>query len=358
MLASETEIGELIDALRGSPWIALDTEADSLHAYPEKLCLIQISHAGGDVLVDPLMSSSLAPLLEHLAGRTMILHGADFDLRLLRRTRGFVAHEVFDTAIAAQLLGRPRHGLRDLVSELLGVQLHKGAQRADWSRRPLSAQMIAYAQNDTRYLSPLRDQLEAQLRERDRLTWHREACARLVKACARAGASDPTRVWRIKGSAHLGPRALAVLRELWGWRESEALRLDRPPYFVLSHELVLAIAERAGRGDGAGERPPVIELPPGLRSRQRAEIDEAIARAWAVPEETLPERERTERPPRPGADLVRRNEALRQRRDLRAAELEIEPTLIASKAEIAALAEDWDQGLAGLMSWQAALLGP
>ena len=350
MLASETEIGELIDALGGSPWIALDTEADSLHAYPEKLCLIQISHVGGDALVDPLMSSSLAPLLEHLAGRSLILHGADFDLRLLRRSRGFVAHEVFDTAIAAQLLGRPRHGLRDLVAELLGVQLHKGAQRADWSRRPLSEQMIAYAQNDTRYLSPLRDLLAAQLRERDRLAWHGEACARLVKTCARAGSPDPARVWRIKGSTHLGPRALAVLRELWGWREAQALRLDRPPYFVLSHELLLAIAERAGRGDGVGE------LPPMLRARQRVELDEAVARAWAVPEAELPERERPERAPRPGADLVRRSEALRQRRDLRAAELEIEPTLIASKAEIAALAEDWDQGLTALMPWQAALL--
>jgi len=351
MLASETEIHELIDALRGSPWIALDTEADSLHAYPEKLCLIQLSHAGGDVLVDPLMSSSLAPLLDHLAGRTLILHGGDFDLRLLRRCRGFVAAEIFDTAIAAQLLGRPRHALRDLVSELLGVQLHKGAQRADWSRRPLSEQMIAYAQNDTRYLSPLRDQLAAQLRERGRLSWHGEACARLVKACARASAPDPARAWRIKGSATLGPRALAALRELWGWREAEALRLDRPPYFVLSHELLLAIAERAGRGDGVGELPMI-------RSRQRVELEAAVARAAALPEAALPERERPERPPRPGAELVRRCEALRQRRDLRAAELEIEPTLIASKAEITALAEDWDQGLAALMTWQAELMGP
>jgi ribonuclease D len=351
MLASETEIHDLIDALRGSPWIALDTEADSLHAYPEKLCLIQLSHAGGDVLVDPLRSSSLAPLLDHLAGRSLILHGADFDLRLLRRCRGFVAAEIFDTAIAAQLLGRPRHGLRDLVSELLGVQLHKGSQRADWSRRPLSAQMIAYAQNDTRYLSPLRDQLEAQLRERGRLTWHGEACARLVKACARASAPDPARAWRIKGSAPLGRRALAALRELWGWREAEALRLDRPPYFVLSHELMLSLAERAGRGDGVGE------LPSTIRSRQRSEIEAAIARATAVPESALPERERSERPRPPGAELVRRSEALRRRRDLRAAELEIEPTLIASKAEIAALAEDWDQGLAALMTWQAELLG-
>lgn len=352
MLASETEIGELVEALRGSPWIALDTEADSLHAYPEKLCLIQISHAGGDVLVDPLLSSALAPLLEHLAGRALILHGADFDLRLLRRCRGFVAHAVFDTAIAAQLLGRPRHGLRDLVSELLGVQLHKGAQRADWSRRPLSPQMIEYASNDTRYLQPLREVLAAQLDARGRLAWHREACARLVTTCARPAAPDPARAWRIKGSAQLGPRALAALRELWTWREAEALRRDRPPYFVLSHELMLTIAERAGRGD------PLEELPPAVQPRQRRALAEAVARALAVPEAALPEREAPQRPPRPDAAQVRRGEALRRRRDLRAAELEIEPTLIASKAEITALSEDWERGLAAMMSWQAALLGP
>jgi ribonuclease D len=352
MLATETEILALIDALRGSPWIALDTEADSLHAYPEKLCLIQLSHAGGDVLIDPLTSSSLAPLLDHLAGRTLIVHGGDFDLRLLRRCRGFVAAEIFDTAIAAQLLGRPRHGLRDLVAEFLGVQLHKGSQRADWSRRPLSAQMIAYAQNDTRYLSPLSEQLEAQLHERGRLAWHREACARLVKTCARASAPDPARAWRIKGSSPLGPRALAALHELWGWREAEALRLDRPPYFVLSHELLLTIAERAGRGDDIGE------LPSAIRARQRGELAAVLARVAALPETALPERERPERPARPSAELVRRSEALRRLRDQRAAELEIEPTLIASKAEITALAEDWERGVAGLMTWQAELLGP
>lgn len=350
MLVRETEIEALVATLRGSPWIALDTEADSLHAYPEKLCLIQLSHAGGDVLVDPLRGSSLAPLLGHLAGRELILHGADFDLRLLRRGCGFVAHAVFDTAIAAQLLGRPRHGLRDLVSELLGVQLHKGPQRADWSRRPLSAQMIAYALNDTRYLHPLREELAAQLHERGRLAWHREACARLVRTCARPNDPDPARAWRIKGSARLGPRALAALRELWTWREAEALRRDRPPYFVLSHELMLTIAERAGRGEE--------ELPPAVPSRLRPALAEAVARARALPEAALPEREVSPRPPRPDPAMLRRGDALRRRRDLRAAELAIEPTLIANKAEIAALAEDWDLGVAAMMSWQAALLEP
>jgi len=349
MLVSDTEIEALVVTLRASPWLALDTEADSLHAYPEKLCLIQISHSGGDVLVDPLSRAALAPLLEHLAARSLILHGADFDLRLLRRTRGFIASEVYDTAIAAQLLGRPRHGLRDLVRELLGVELQKGSQRADWARRPLSPQMLAYAVNDTRHLSPLRDALDAELQARGRVEWHRETCARLVATCV-PSAPDPERAWRIKGSAVLDPRGLAALRELWKWREAQALRRDRPPYFVLSHELVLEIAGKAARGD--------LELPPVVKARDRGEIAEALAHALAVPAEDLPARESPGRAPRVANEVLRRMDAIRERRDQRAADLEIDPSLIATKSDIAAMAEDQDRGLAALMTWQRALMTP
>lgn len=350
MLVSDTEIEALVVTLGASPWLALDTEADSLHAYPEKLCLIQISHAGGDVLVDPLSSASLAPLLEHVSQRELILHGADFDLRLLRRTRGFIASAVYDTAIAAQLLGRPRHGLRDLVRELLGVELQKGSQRADWARRPLSPQMLAYAVNDTRYLSPLRDQLDADLHSKGRASWHRDSCARLVATCSVPATPDPERVWRIKGSATLDPRGLAVLRELWRWREAQALRLDRPPYFVLSHEVLLELAGRAARGD--------TTLPPVIKARDRRELEEALARALELPAEVLPARESPGRPPRVPNEVLRRMEAIRARRDRRAAELEIDPSLIATKSDIAALAEDFETGVAALMTWQADLLAP
>lgn len=353
MLADDPEIQALVADLQASPWVALDTEADSLHAYPEKLCLLQLSHAGGDALVDPLApaaGASLAPLLEHLAGRELILHGADFDLRLLRRTRGFVAARIFDTAIASQLLGRPRHGLRDLVRDLLGVDLHKGPQRADWSRRPLSEKLRAYAIDDTRYLSPLRDHLDAALGELGRRSWHREACDRLVTICAVPRAADPELAWRIKGSARLGPRALAALRELWRWREAEALRLDRPPYFVQSHEVLLEIAERAGRGD--------LALPAVVKARDRQALAEALERALALPTEALPGRALAGRPPPLAAAIVRRIEALRARRDARAGDLGIDPSLIASKAEIAALAEDWERGAAAMMTWQAELLAP
>jgi ribonuclease D len=347
MIVRDTEIEALVAALRDSPWLALDTEADSLHAYPEKLCLIQLSHAGGDALVDPLSGVSLVPLLEHLAGRELILHGADFDLRLLRRACGFVASTVFDTAIAAQLLGRPRHGLRDLVRELLAVELQKGSQRADWSRRPLSPQMLAYAVNDTRYLSPLRDQLAEQLQALGRLAWHREACDRLVALCAVPSAPDPER-WRLKGSATLDPRGLAALRELWRWREAQALARDRPPYFVLSHEVLLEIAGRAARGD--------LTLPPVVKPRDARAIEEALARALALPPAELPERDVAGRPPRVPREVQRRSELLRAHRDRRAEALAIDASLIATRSEIAALAEDWDRAAATMMRWQVDLL--
>src|ERR1043166_8261400 len=122
----------------GLGWIALDTEADSLHAYPEKLCLLQISHEKGDELIDPLARMNLARLWPALAPHQLILHGADYDLRLLRKTHQFVPQSIFDNMIASRLLGDREFGLTNLVSKYLGITLEKGSQKADWARRPLT----------------------------------------------------------------------------------------------------------------------------------------------------------------------------------------------------------------------------
>ncbi len=351
MLATEPEILRLLEALRRSPWVALDTEADSLHSYPEKLCLIQLSHAGGDELVDPLGPADLAPLLDHLAGRELILHGASFDLRLLRRTRGMVATEVFDTEIAARLVGRPKVGLRDLVQELLGVSLDKGSQKANWSQRPLTARMEEYARGDTRHLKPLRGALEAELARLGRQDWHRESCARLVEQSV-PSEPDPETAWRVRGSALLRPRALAVVRELYRWREGQALARNKPPYFVLSHEALVSVAERAA------SRAAAPELPAAVHPSQREAVEDAIQRALALPEPELPKQELHQRPARPSDEAQRRFEALRRRRDERAKELGLDPTLIAAKADLLALAEGWDAAAGRLMRWQRALLEP
>lgn len=350
LLATDADILELVQRLGRSPYVSLDTEADSLHSYPEKFCLLQLSHAGGDELVDPLAPVDLAPLLEHLSGRELTLHGASFDLRLLRRTKGMVASAVFDTEIAARLCGRPKVGLRDLVQELLGIALDKGAQKANWSQRPLTPKMEEYARGDTHHLKALRDALEAELVRLGRLEWHREACARLVEHSV-PGAPDPESDWRVKGSSFLKPRALAVVRELYHWREEQAVARNRPPYFVLSHEALVDVAEKASRGQS-------YQLPPQTKPAAAKAIEEAVQRALALPEERLPRQELHSRPARPSDEVQRRQDAIRKRRDDEAKRLGIDPTLLAAKADLQALAEDWNAAAGRLMKWQAELLRP
>lgn len=332
-------------------WLALDTEADSLHAYPEKVCLIQISTAAGDDrLVDPLAGIDINPFLDALAGRELIFHAADYDLRLLRKHHEFTPTMIFDTMLAARLLGERQFGLSHLVEKFLGVKLDKGAQKADWARRPLTEKMEAYARNDTRYLKPLEDKLKTELRAKNRLEWHQESCARLITECSQPPVVDPDSIWRIKGSTFLERGALAVLRELWHWREREAVTANRPPFFVLAHDKMIAICV------AVSERKPVDHLiPPRMHPRRRENLRQAIHAAQALPSEKFPEKVR-HRHQRPTEDEFRRYRELEKRRNQRAHELSIDPTLIAPKSVLGDLARDWDKHAAELMNWQRELL--
>src|SRR3954451_13776229 len=160
MIQTDAELSELLPKLETVDRVAVDTEADSLHCYFEKLCLVQISVPGHDYLVDPLSQVDLAPLATALTPKELVLQGADFDLRLLRRTLGFVATRVFDTVIAARLLGIRSFSLAALVERYFGVTLAKGSHKANWARRPLPHHMAEYAMNDTHYLLPLAEKLE------------------------------------------------------------------------------------------------------------------------------------------------------------------------------------------------------
>ncbi len=344
------KLAEWIGRVRAAAWLAVDTEADSLHAYPEKLCLIQISLPGGDELIDPLASLDLSGLLEALRGRELILHGADYDLRLLRRECGFVPETVFDTMLAARLLGFVEFGLTTLVEKLQGVHLEKGPQTADWARRPLTQRMINYARNDTHHLKPLADLLRDRLIQRGRLAWHQESCARLVKECSMARPPDPDQVWRLKGADKLDRRGLAILRELWNWRDREALAANKPPFFILRHEVLTAMANAAAHDESV-----LALLPARISSRRRAGLLDAIDRALALPAAQWPQRLHHSGQ-RPTLAEKRQYEILRQRRDRRAVDLEIDPTLIASRATLGALARDWEKNQAGLMNWQRELL--
>jgi ribonuclease D len=352
VINTQEQLTAFLPVVKSAEWLALDTEADSLHAYPEKVCLIQISTAEGDRLVDPLAGIDINPFLDALVGRELIFHAADYDLRLLRKHHEFTPSVIFDTMLAARLLGERQFGLSSLVEKFLGVKLDKGSQKADWARRPLTERMETYARNDTRYLKPLEEKLGSELRVKGRLTWHQESCARLIVECSRPVVVDEDAVWRVKGSAFLDRAALSVLRELWHWREREAIAANRPPFFVLAHEKMVEISI------AAAERKPLGHLiPPRMHPRRRENILEAIRVAQALPHEKYPEKIR-HRSQRPTEAEFRRFREIEKRRDHHAHQLGIDPTLIAPKSVLGDLARDWDKYAPELMKWQRELLEP
>jgi ribonuclease D len=350
VIDTDEQVAGFLPGLRQAKWVALDTEADSLHAYPEKLCLIQISIDGTDELLDPLSSAKLDPILEALKSCELIMHGADYDLRLLRKSLNFVPSAIFDTMLASRLLGIREFGLNNLVARFLEVKLEKGPQKANWARRPLTERMANYARNDARYLKPLCDILRDQLMQKGRLEWHREMCQHLIRDCAQIRPADADVVWRVKGSHHLQPAALGVLRELWDWREHEAIKANRPPFFILNPDAMVQLANAAV---ATGTVQDV--LPPYLTPRRREGIIKAVTKGLAL--KKFPGVIRSA-PYRQSELEKRRMHDLEKRRNRAAAELGIDPTLIASRGMLVLLAKDWQTHQSELMKWQRRLLQP
>jgi ribonuclease D len=350
VIDSEHKLAAFLPVLRAAPWVAVDTEADSLHAYPEKVCLIQISTISGDRLVDPLARLNLDPLLEALTGHQLIMHGADYDLRLLRKHHEFVPSAIFDTMLGARLLGLRQFGLGHLVEEFLGVKLEKGPQKANWALRPLTERMERYARNDTHHLKPLADCLKSQLEAKGRLGWHQESCARLIQDSTLHRPADMDAVWRLKGSHLLERPALAILRELWRWRETEAVGANKPPFFVMSHQALVDIAAAA-----AAAKPIEPFLPRHISERRAEGLRRAIDRGQGLAPDHHPKPlRRVSR--RPSEGEKRRFADIQKRRDTNATALGIDPTLIASRGMLSDLAYDWDKHASELMNWQRELL--
>ena len=298
-------------------------EADSLHHYRESVCLIQVSHAEQHFLIDPLDSFPLDELWPPTSRHTWILHGADFDLRMLRRAGAPEPQAVFDTMLAAQLLGLRAFGYGALVEQFCGLTLDKKELQESrlHSCRPLSPAMIEYAVQDTQYLEPIAEILGKQLDEKGRRTWHEQSCARVVAASRNVRENDPENDWRISGSAVLSPEAQAIVKELWHWREKEAEAVDLPVFKVLHNELLLDLAV------WCSENPtiPPMGAPcwPRRSSPPRSErLIEAIESGRRAP--PIPRLPRGERPPR-DKDAEVRMEKLRVHRDAVAAELGLDP---------------------------------
>ena len=331
------ELEALVTRLAGEPLLALDTEAASFHRYHDRVYLLQISSRSETAVVDPLAVGTLAPLAGAVADRgvEVVFHDADYDLRLLDREYGFRATSVFDTRIAAQLLNEPGIGLAALLEKYFGVRLDKRFQRADWSARPLSPAMLEYAAADTRHLPGLRDILRERLQERGRLSWAEEEFSLLEQI--RGGAADGSEPgWlRLKGAKALRPRELAILREVWEWRESVAQRNDRATFRVLNNEPMFLMARQPPADLAA------LKTVPGIGGAQverfGRELLAAVRRGVELPEHELPRVERPQRRP-PDPAFEARLERLKAARNRMALDYDLAPGVLCPNGTLEAIA--------------------
>jgi ribonuclease D len=328
--------------------LAVDTEADSLHCYFEKLCLIQISIPGHDFLIDPLAPIDLTPLWQSWQGKEIIFHGADYDLRLLRRAGCPRPMRIFDTMIAARLTGLLEFSYAALMDRFFQIKIAKASQKANWARRPLSPQMVEYAVNDTHRLTALRDLLDVDLDRLQRRVWFDQLCERAVRASEVDKEIDPDQLWRIPGSGHLRERAAAIFRELWKWREEEAQRADKPTFHILHSDMLVDAAIRFDAGQHVEFR--------HLRGPRERKFVEAAKRGMEAPPSTWPKFERKPRL-RPTKPQLARLDELKLHRDKIAVDLKLDPSLIAPKATLEGLAFRPDETLPKMLPWQRELLG-
>jgi ribonuclease D len=337
--------------------VAVDTEADSLHSYFDKVCLIQISVPDEDLIVDPLAKIDLAKFGELLANPdiTKVLHGGDYDLRILHRDFGFIVHNLVDTSICAQLLGYEGIGLAALLERHFGVKLNKTHQRADWSMRPLPQDMLEYAATDTRYLTRLAAKLREELVALGRWEWALEEFARLENVRYRESTVEEGESWRkVKSIGGLDRRSLAVIRDVYNWRDSIARNADRPPFKVLGNEQMLELAKI---------KPVAVRDLAAMKGFSRYHTDRygrelvnIVKRVMEIPEEQLPEKN----DPKPwirDKALEARIERLKRVRDKFAKELKIDPSVLAARHILSGVATSGTLDVPAMREWQKKVIG-
>ena len=331
---STSGLAKLLKAMDGTDTVFLDLEADSMHHYFAKICLIQILVGDICYLVDPLGEIALEGFLAKLSKKILVLHGADYDLRMLYQQHGFRPFQVYDTMLAAQLLGKPAFGLAALVQSYFGVALKKDQQKADWSQRPLPPLMLQYGAQDTFFLPGLYASLTAELEEKHRLDWHTETCGELVKATAKSKEVDLENTWRIDGSSRLYPRQLAVLQSLWKFRDQTAQDLDLPSYKILPSDILLRFAMSVPQ---EGQPAQVPSLPSRLNPKIKTGFLESFHEALDLPQAAWPQPLRPPRKtaPSPSSALLTQ---LKDVRDKIAADLKMDPSLLATKSTLTAVA--------------------
>ncbi len=353
-------LAEVADILSLQAEIAVDLEMDSLHHYREKVCLLQVSTRQQSWLLDPLALPSLEPLAAPLSAPeiVVVMHGSDYDIRSLHRDFGIEVTNLFDTMIAARFLGIGEFGLAALLKARFGIELDKKYQKADWSKRPLSREMCAYAAADTSDLLPLYDQFREELVQKGRLEWLEEE-ARLV-CQARVSEKDGPLFLYCKGASKLRGHSLAILEELLQMRDRQSELLDRPPFKVLSADTLIDVAENRPRS--LHDLSLFKGMTPGQLQRHGAGILAAVERGIATPEADLPRFPRGTR--KEVSERVKeRLKNLKLWRERCSRELGLDPGMLAHNWLLEAVADcqsgarDELDAIQGMREWQKRLFG-
>ncbi len=329
---------EMLTHLLAEPIVAVDSESDSLYSYYEKVCLVQFSIPERDYILDTIAVRELAPL-DTLFGNPQIekvFHAAEYDIMVLKRDFHLNFENIFDTMVAARILGWKQVGLGSILEARFDVKLDKRFQRADWGKRPLTDEEIEYARDDTYYLIRLRDLQKVELERMDRMEEAREEFARLTRVVWGEREFDPNRYWNIEGAHHLDPVGLGVLRELYQFREHRARREDRPPFKVMSETAMVHLAQKKPRT--LPELAGVTGVGEWLVRRYGRGILEAIEKGIATPQQHMP-RSNTRHSSRMPDNATRERYArLKEWRRARALERGVESDVIVTNEALMALA--------------------
>jgi ribonuclease D len=350
-------LDEAMQRVGAQPAVAVDTEADSLHSYFDKVCLIQVSIPGEDLIIDPLAGLDLSAFGAILSNGsiTKMLHGADYDLRILNRDFGFTASSLIDTMICSQLLGYEAIGLAALLERYFAITVDKSHQRADWAQRPLPRVMLEYASSDTRHLAELASQLREELMALGRWPWAMEEFARLEAIRFTEKDDNAEGFRRLKSISGFDRRSLAVVRALYDWRDEMARAADRPPFKIFGNDIIIEVAK--AKASTAEALADIKALPLSLRRRYGREMLRRVHEALALPEEMLPGKgdARTWNRDRAIEGRVAR---LKNVRDKKAKELKIDPGVLAPRHVLTAIAttRDLDQ-VPAMREWQKQVVG-
>ena len=326
------EVDRFLSEISDVTELALDTEGASFHRFLDRIYLLQISTREESAIIDPLPIGSPARLGQLLEskGVEVVFHDADYDLRLLHQDYGWHVTNIFDTRVASQLLGIKSFGLAALLQQFFDVKLDKKHQRADWSMRPLTPDMLAYAAQDTRYLLQLKDHMKGELTRRGRLHWAQEEFARLEGTRWEAEQSMEGFL-RLKGARDLSRRELAVLREVANWRDTVAAQLDRATFRVIGNEALFEIARRPPMN--TSELSTIKGMPKGMIERAGADIVAAVRHGMEVPEAELPKFPKGQRWNK-DRDFDEKVNRLKAVRDAAATRLELDPGVLCSRERL------------------------